>query len=1009
MAKNGRLDISCAYDEKNGGKVAASINRNGIYAGDLYLKNEILARVFGNFKTGEFNIELPETEVSKIPFAKAIGESPSGTVEASGSIDEHSGKIKFSLRKFKAKNIKETDIFGLVARQGSMYVVNFYKSDNSVIFNAVTEKMQLLSADFKFTEVESSAVLQLFGIERDLISGISSGRIVYEKDGNMEFDVKAYDGKIKGKPFKKLELKGDATDERVNVKNIIYKSGRETNLYASGLIGFTKDNPQSHFNIRVRNFDISGILFDGDLFFNGDLDSKGRVGGKFGSRNFKVSKVPFKNLSGEVLISRHSFEIPSLRAENGLEAEFYSDFSGNFKGLLELKNTNIKNAVSGLSGLLASSVKFSGGSDGIKASAGISLTQASYLNIPFSASSKVSFSNGVFTLSDALIISEQTKVWADGEIGGNEKLKIGVENVTESVINKFVGFRTPVKGSFSGSGEFVLDKGKPAFNMALTAPVAYIKNLKLNAIKADVVVLGSNIRLIGASAKIADSEIRVDGGNFDAESGQYALDLFLVNAHAGPTDMFGKIELFGAMDKKKGGSVYSGKLTMSNFWINRYKLSDYSFDYVIQDKKLSVSQKDFGQNDLNISGIIDFSEAFAVKDFAISKKGSFLNLTAELKDNLIDIDANGQFLDGAFISEILDLPVDLYGSVFLTLKCYGDMSSPEAEIAVAASSGSVAGIPYDSIEAEISALQNEALAKISMRKKNEISVSINGTFPFWIDSSLTEYMRKKPVSFKYEIEDNKLSLIKYFTGDFFKPRGGKLSFSGEISGTFSQIRNSGSLTVSGGSFDSKYYFERMKDVNADIAIRDNFITINKFSAKTTPGKLNISGGIKLENFLPSYLDLRFYSDNKGISISVPDLPITSFLLAKNILNDISKGEPKFDIYLRGEPSRPKISGQVILENTRFSFPPPEDDTDFPLPQDTEFDIELITGKNTKYENSFINAWINGRLNIRGKYGHIKAPGVIDTQRGTINYLGINFEIVSAKLEVTDNNQVFLSG
>ncbi|MDR2191456.1 MAG: translocation/assembly module TamB [Endomicrobium sp.] len=1008
-AKNGGIEANCVYDEKNGGRISASVSRNGIYTCVLHLGSKTAGALSGNFKTGEFSVELPETDVSKMPFAQAFGENPAGTLEASGNIDDYSGKIKFSLKNFKTKNIGKTDVSGLFARQGALYVVNFYKSDNSIIFNAVTENMRLLSSDFKFTEIESSSVLRIFGLKGDLLSGISSGRIIYEKDANAEFDVRIYDGKIKGASFMKFEVKGDITDERVNIKNLIYKTGKETNLYAYGLIGFTKDNPRSYFNIRTRNLGVSGFRLNGDLSFNGGLDSKGSVVGKFESADFKVSNVSFKKLSGDALITQKSFAISSLRAENGLDAQFYSDFSGKFNGLLNLKNTNIKNAVEGLSGALSLSVKFSGGLRQIKASAEVSLKKASYLKIPFSLSLKAFLSDGVLTLSESSLISDKTKISSSGKIGGTEKLKIDVENVTENIINKFVGFRTPLKGGFSGSGEFGVVGGKPTLNMALNAPEAYVKNVKLKSLKANIAISDAKIKIDGASAKIADSEIRADSGSFDVKSGKYDLNMFLVNAHLGPADMFGRIEMSGVMDKKKGGSVYSGNLNISNFWINRYKLSSYDLDYEIKNKKVFISREKSNDGGCKISGLIDLSDSFLIKDLNISQRESSLNLTAGLKNGFINLEAKGQFLDGAFLTEILDLPVDVEGNASLRIKCGGNLSSPEAEFILNILDGNVEGIPYDNIDAEISASQNEGSAKISMRKKNEINMSINGTFPFWLDSSLAKVMKKKTVSFEYEIEDNKLNLIKHFSGDFFKPRGGKLSFKGKISGTFAKIRNSGKLTVSGGSFDSKHYFERIKDFNADISIRDNFITIDKFSAKTKPGRIYASGSIKLDNFKPSYFDLRFYTDNKGAALSVPLLPITSFFVAKNILNDVSKGEPKFDIYVRGEPSKPKITGQVILENTRFSFPPPKGDTNFPLPEDTEFDIELMTGKNTKYENAYINAWINGNLNIRGKLGKIKAPGVIDTQRGTINYLGINFEIISAKLEVTDNNQVFLSG
>jgi hypothetical protein len=1010
--KQGRFDIVCFYDEEKKNSLTASIQKNGNYKGILQFSGKTAGSVEGNFNTGEIKLNLNKSNVSQMPFAAIAGENPKGVIEAKGSIDDYSGKIKIFIKGVNTEKIGKTDIYGLIARQGSMYVFNFYKGDNSIIFNTVVEEGVVLSADFKFVSVNTANILKLFGYSDKGLSGTAGGRIIYEKDGIMDFDIKAYDGTIGANAYSKFEIKGDFNAQRVNIKNVIFKGSGKTSAYAYGLIGFSETTPQSYFNLKMRDIDCGGVLLNGDLAFNGSLSDKEEVSGKFESGNIRISEVPFKNFNASALITRDKIEITDIKSDNGLDGSVFVNYSDKkLLGALNFKNTNIKNLFSGISGLLNASLKFSGDSAGFAMNADISLKKGDYLKIPFSMSSKLSYAKGILNIDGAQFVSGKTGILINGKYYDKGTLGVSVKNFNETIINKLVGFRTPVKGKFEGSGTVSFKNGFPVAKMAVVGSDVFVKNVKLNGFKSGIEISGGKISINGASAKIADSEIRADGGNFNLKNGKYDLNLFLVNAHPGPSDMFGRILLSGVMDKKKGGSVYGGKMAISNFWINRYKILSHEINYVIKDKKLSIFQDDTSASSLKIAGLIDFSQGISVKDFLISKNASSLSLNASFEGDKIDLSASATALDWVFLTEMLDLPVDMEGTMSLKAVCFGTLLKPTAKLSVNSLNGTIMGIPYDDIDVEISASDNQAVVKnAEIRKKNEIRVSVKGYFPFWLDSSLSKPMKKKGVDINYEIEDNKLNFLKYLSGEFFKPRSGKFTVKGRVSGTPEKINNNGELTVSGGSFDSLSYLGRIKDLNVSVSVNDNNVKINKFSAKSGAGRFNASGGLSLNNFQIADINLRIFSDDKGVPVQVPDLPISSFILSKNMLKDVSTGEPKFDITVSGTPSKPKIAGRVILENTRFSFPPPDDDdSDFPLPDDTEFDIELLTGKNTKYENSFINAWINGKLNIKGKSGSIKAPGVIDTQRGNINYLGINFDIISAKLEVTENNLVFLSG
>jgi hypothetical protein len=132
--------------------------------------------------------------------------------------------------------------------------------------------------------------------------------------------------------------------------------------------------------------------------------------------------------------------------------------------------------------------------------------------------------------------------------------------------------------------------------------------------------------------------------------------------------------------------------------------------------------------------------------------------------------------------------------------------------------------------------------------------------------------------------------------------------------------------------------------------------------------------------------------------------------SKSLLKDYSSGEPLFDIKITGTPQKPLISGYIVLENTRFTFPGGKDneDSNFSLPVSTEFDLDLRTGINTKFENSIVSSLINGALHISGSPNSLKSEGIIESTSGRLDYFGRNFDILSAKLEIIDDNQIYIT-
>jgi hypothetical protein len=132
--------------------------------------------------------------------------------------------------------------------------------------------------------------------------------------------------------------------------------------------------------------------------------------------------------------------------------------------------------------------------------------------------------------------------------------------------------------------------------------------------------------------------------------------------------------------------------------------------------------------------------------------------------------------------------------------------------------------------------------------------------------------------------------------------------------------------------------------------------------------------------------------------------------SKSLLKDYSSGEPLFDIKITGTPQKPLISGYIVLEDTRLTFPGEKDNenSNFSLPASTEFDLDLRAGINTKFENSIVSSLISGTLHINGSLNSLKSKGIIESTSGRLDYFGRSFNILSAKLEIIDDNQIYVT-
>jgi hypothetical protein len=1005
---NGTYKIVCDYGLRR--RLEAIYLQGGDYEGNLIIRDKKVGYVKGNIKTGTITVDAKNINVTDMPLIPVVIESANGRVNISGNINEASGKIDFSF----ISNINMVDAKGTVIRDKDKYTFDFYKCDNSVLLKHVVSGGNIISTDFKFKKVNILNVLRVIGHSEIDISGMAVGNISYEKSAGIKLDLRACDGTFYGNDFKEFEVKGEADLNKVEIERFVIKNDSNTTLAdIKGLIGFTHENPKSSMYIDLKDIIVRGVKANCHSEFHGYLNlNDGKVvKGVLKSVGTKIGSISLGSMEADVNISTRKFELLNLKSDNGLNATLLANLKRNeITGIIDFKNTNIEGVYPGIVGFLDASVKFSGKLTNPYIEISSLLKKGAYLSQPFSLSSAIFYKDGIVNISKTNIISGKAKVSLSGAYSSVGRLQVSVNNLNESVINILAGFTLPFKCEFFGEGEIRFRDKKPELKILLETKDAYVSSLKLKDLKTEIEIVNKNIAIKSASVKISNSEIRIDKGFCDLNNNKYFLDLFLLNIHAGPAYLFGNVKLSGDIVEENGTSIFNGVVDLNNLWVNKYKLNHYLFNYSFKEDRLKLFQKPSDKNnDFDLSGEIIFGNTLSVKKLNVVRKLSYFDMSGNFSKDRINLEVAGFSIDWKFMSNLFDLPAGLEGDADIHIKLKGDVGSLDGNMSIASTNGTLMNAPFDKLGVYMDFYNSCAYIKEAfVSKRNGIRIAVKGSFPI----RLSEKTSKEIVDISYEVEDNKLGIFKYLSDGFLNPLNGKLLLKGTINGSYKNLKSNGIFSISDGIFHSNDYLDKIKNVSVEASLTDNLIKINKFTFNSGAGKVNIAGQIKLKNFIIKDFDIRAVTEGKkGIPISVPHLPVSKFMGSKSVLKDYSSGDPLFDIKITGTPRKPLISGYIVLEDTRFTFPGKKgnEGSNFSLPSSTEFDLDLRTGINTKFENSIVSSLISGALHINGSLNSLKSKGIIESTSGRLRYYGIGFDIVSAKLEIIDDNQIYVTG
>jgi hypothetical protein len=1028
-AEFGKLDFDIFKDAeenkkivvKNGKSSEIRLNLLGenadIFDLKLYIRGKPSGYFYLNKKEKIMRADISNAKISDLPVNPFYRDNAGGTLSIFGTIKDNAGNIVWHIENFKTSKIQKMNIEGsLSPLEEKVFLFNFYDNLNYFSINASIKLYQLISADFKFSNIDISHLARILKYGKNSFSGISEGQISYRRGESLDFNIKAENGIFYYEnAFKEFSSAGSLNSEKIEIKSlsIIDKKGAKT-ADISAFLHWADKNQKSSFSFILNDFKIKGVKMSALVNFSGKLESGGAVSGGIKNALIKINNVSFPSLAADLKISNKSFEMEDIESSNGLDGYFkYILSSGDLDGGIQLKNTNIAGIYPELSaGALNAEIDIKGRAANPSFRTSFSLKKAGFRQIPFTADGSFLYSDGELSLNKFSMSASGAKIAAKGKYSRNNFIEFSFENAGIGLVEKLFKTVMPFQNAvFAGNGIILSGDAGIRVELLLSGSNFEIKNFRADKMSSNIKISNNMVSIDDSSIKSADSELKIQNAWIDLKKGTFSAELSLINAVLGPANLFGTISLSGRASKSKTATAYSGDFVLSDFWINKGKINKLSGSYSFENGDFIIktaNPRNLGNAPSAISAVLRFGDTVDIKSFTFASGASYLSGSGYFGKNDFSLNLDSSNLDLEVAGNFADLPIGIAGSANLHFNGGGAFKNPSISASLTAINGSVMDIPFDSANIRLAVENNEAkIIEGKLSKKGEIDLSIVGEFPLWLDNSLRSEMENRNINIRYDFANSKLSVFKYLTDSFIRPSAGQMSFSGNINGTLKNLKNNGNLIISDGTLDFKSYLGRMKNIDIEIAVEDSAVKIKKWTATAKNGSFFLAeGGLKMNFFDIEEMDIRLFTQSKGagIPLEIPDLPIPNNILSDIIWKDISKGEPSFDIYIKGSASAPKISGQIILENARFNFPPPEGSGNISfIPQGTEFNIDFLSSKSTVYENASLTVLANGKVNISGVYPELKAQGIVNTQKGEIRFLGKVFDILNGQIEILEDN------
>jgi hypothetical protein len=483
----------------------------------------------------------------------------------------------------------------------------------------------------------------------------------------------------------------------------------------------------------------------------------------------------------------------------------------------------------------------------------------------------------------------------------------------------------------------------------------------------------------------------------------------LRNMGMGPLHLFGGLSLEGSV--ALGERTVTGRIGAQSLWINQRL-----FDQPLADVRLSTEEvvfsplagaKAFVQGRVRLDR---WPQSFFENLTVWDSGRRILVLAGELGPGAWDFSLQGWGLQADTLLTLADFDWPISGPWTVKVRGRGSLSSPNVQAEISGGPGRIGPLPYDRLEAQAHWVGHVVDVRgLQLVRRKGYVLTGEGRFP----------VRASPgagiegTDLNLHLAQGNLAVLKEV---WPLCRSAKGSFSGDLRvepGTKTP-RVTGAFRVQDGRMNLYSYAPRVRDLNAELTFQNDRVRVGHARARVGAGWIEMAGDIAIPGVSPVEYDLSIQSDRRrGVSVEVPQLSVPpgpllgrfSFLSEK--LKGISSGEPRVSLRVKGPHGKHVISGEVVLEETHFTYPPTNDSgAGIRGPQwwrnfwrMAAWDVQFKSGQETWYRNEYVNVRLKGGLHLLGHSRDWAVNGRVAASEGAINYLGQIFQVKRGDFEL----------
>ena len=571
-------------------------------------------------------------------------------------------------------------------------------------------------------------------------------------------------------------------------------------------------------------------------------------------------------------------------------------------------------------------------------------------------------------------------------------------------------------GRINGSGEVRVTGGKleSAGNVVLSQ--GKIADFTYDNISADYVYADKKITMKTGMLSYKDSYLKLDGSTLEIRGGNdYLADITaqMKDFDWKGTKLGGTVNFKGAITGDKKTAV-NGEVRSSDFTFKKHAFSPFVINvkYADDELRLQTAAAKGVKPPVNLMADILFSKdrvefrqyyadnpdgvrLFSTEGFVSTVRDAESNLLVEMKE-----------YPPQMANDLLGWDHTWTGSGNATVKMSGNTEKGIGlTIRVTLMNGTVDNVPFD-IFSGLVQMKNDwvVLDPMMLSKTGKYAVNVSGKIPVPLSDAATEKMKGTEMDLHASVKGGDLSLIKFLK--FVDDASGPLDAQLDIKGTKEYPSVSGKFSVSGGDIKLKYLFKELKNVYANILIKDNIIDIYTMRGDTEKGTLKVEnldekkGGVM--KFMKPY-EVNWKISSVGDMVRFTDTDYMEFLT----------GDADVKLEMTGLLESPNLKGSMNFRDARIVYPVKmknasgeqttlKDDNNFA--KKINWNVTIYGGENCRYYNNYYNNFADVTLQfdnekpllIQGMGNDMKLFGILGISKGTYRYMNTELTMDDTK-------------